>query len=79
MKRVGDTALIEGDFFRAEECFKAANDLNSLFFYYSNIGDAQGVAFIAEKATQEAKYNLAFSCYNLLQDVEGCLNTLWKA
>lgn len=59
-KKVGDIALISGDFELAERSFKKGEDLNSLYLFYSSYGDEEGLREVCEKATEKGKYNVAF-------------------
>lgn len=38
-RRIGDLCMQEGDFDRAEECYKKSHDFNSLFLIYSSLGN----------------------------------------
>jgi coatomer subunit beta' len=49
-KRVGDTALMKGEFTLAEECFKKSSDFNSLLLFYSSYGDEQGLRELLENS-----------------------------
>ena len=65
-KQIGDLALLNGHFQIAIESLKAANDINGLFLLYSSLGIKDGLKELAQKATDNTRYNIAFSCYFLL-------------
>jgi coatomer subunit beta' len=76
LKMVADLALDLGEFKYAEEAMVAANDLNGLLLYYSCIQDRQSLHTLALMALSAGMYNIAFSCYFQLNEVDICLNVL---
>ena len=65
-KKVGDMALMSGDFELAEKSFIKGDDLNSLFLFYSSYGDEQGMKELCAKATEKGRYNVAFQAAFIL-------------
>ncbi|KAM4058805.1 coatomer WD associated domain-containing protein [Hirsutella rhossiliensis] len=77
-KTVGDAALAGWDVALAAECFAHAKDLGSLLLLHSSTGDRQGLSKLAAQAEEGNAHNVAFSCYWLLGDVDGCVEMLTK-
>jgi coatomer subunit beta' len=75
-KTVGDAALTAWDVGLAAECFAHAKDLGSLLLVYSSTSDREGLASLADQATEAGAHNVAFTCRWLLGDVEGCVGIL---
>ena len=78
-KMVADLALELGEFKHAEEAMIAAKDFNGLLLYYSIIGDRDKIYLLAENADNDGYYNIAFSCYFQLNDLEKCYEILIKS
>ena len=78
-KQAGDLCLTNGRFDDAELCFKNSNDFQSLFLLYTCLGDKEGVQDLAKLTMDCKKYNISFSCFLLLREVDQCLETLIKA
>lgn len=78
-KMVADLALELGEFKHAEEAMIAAKDFNGLLLYYSIIGDREKIYLLAENADSDGYYNIAYSCYFQLNDLEKCLEILVKS
>ena len=78
-KKVGDLALLAGEFELAEKCFTKASDYNSLLLFYSSYGDVSGLSSLITEATQSGKYNVAFQAAYLLGDPDKCLQILTKS
>ena len=78
-KKVGDIALLAGDFSLAEKCFTQAQDFNSLLLFYSSYGDQTGLQRVVEEAEATGKYNVAFEAAFLLGHGEKCIELLLKA
>ncbi|KND92284.1 Coatomer subunit beta' [Tolypocladium ophioglossoides CBS 100239] len=77
-KTVGDAALAGWDVALAAECFTHAKDLGSLLLLHSSTGDREGLGKLAVQAGESNAHNVAFSCYWLLGDVDGCAEVLTK-
>ncbi|KAK3338040.1 coatomer beta [Neurospora tetraspora] len=75
-KTLGDAGLAAWDVPLATECFVKAKDLGSLLLVYSSTSDREGLAKLAEQATEAGAHNVAFSAKWLLGDVEGCIEIL---
>jgi coatomer subunit beta' len=65
-KQVGDLALHVGSFDAAENCFKEAQDLPSLFLLYTSISNREGLKWIQQAATEKGEANLLFLTSYLL-------------
>jgi coatomer subunit beta' len=78
-KLVADLALELGEFKHAEEAMIAAKDYNGLLLYYSLISDREKINLLAENADTEGLYNISFSCYFQLNDIDKCLEILVKS
>ncbi|CAD7940239.1 unnamed protein product [Amoebophrya sp. A120] len=72
-KSLGDTALENGDFELATECFQKSKDLSALLLIQSSSGDAAGLRATAAEARATGKANIAFLANMLLQDIDACL------
>ncbi|KAF5105051.1 hypothetical protein DV451_000212 [Geotrichum candidum] len=77
-KALGDSALQAWNITLAEESFKNAKDLESLFLIYSSTGDKNGLSEVADKAASAGKFNLAFNAAWLLKDVSKSVELLNK-
>jgi coatomer subunit beta' len=60
-KRLGDAALQRWRFDLAKESLERAGDLEGLLLLHLAVGNAKGVASIAEEAKKLGKHNLAFT------------------
>ena len=76
LKIVADLALELGEFDYAENSMKEANDFNSLLLYYSCIQDREKLRNLAENSQKNGNYNVSFSAYFQINDVENCLKIL---
>lgn len=65
-KKVGDIALMAGQFTLAEQCFEKSMDSNSLLLFYSSYGNEEGLRKIAEEAFKAGKFNVAFETFFIL-------------
>ncbi|ODQ67226.1 Coatomer, beta' subunit [Nadsonia fulvescens var. elongata DSM 6958] len=77
-KSLGDASLNAWNISLAETCFKAANDLESLVLIYTSTGSKDGLKYVAEKAMELGKYNVAFSARWAVRDIQGCVELLAK-
>jgi hypothetical protein len=59
-KKVGDIALMQGQFSLAEKCFEQSKDFNSQLLFYSSCGDLLNLRRLAKDAEANGKYNVAF-------------------
>lgn len=78
-KKVGDVALVQGNFKLAEECFSKSKDYNSQLLFYSSCGDAEGMEKLLEDAESNGKYNVAFEAAYLLGEAQRCTKILIKS
>ena len=77
-KMVADLALELGEFKHAEESMLAAKDYNGLLLYYSLIQDRDKINLLAENTENEGLYNIAFSSYFQLNELDKCLRNADK-
>lgn len=77
-KSLGDTALQAWNITLAEESFKNAQDLESLFLIYSSTGNTSGLAEVSDLAAAAGKFNLAFNASWQLKDVGKSIELLHK-
>lgn len=75
-KMVADLAFELGEFRHAEEAMVAAKDYQGLLLYYSLIQDKEKIFMLAENALNDGFYNISFSCYYQLNEIEKCLEIL---
>lgn len=78
-KKVGDIALLSGQFGLAERCFDKSSDFNSQLLFYSSCGDLENLQRVACEAEANGKYNVAFQAAYLTGDVDRCLSILLKS
>ena len=72
-RKVGDIALMQGQFNLAERCFEKSADYNSQLLFYSSCGDLEALQRVAENADANGKYNVAFQASYLVGDAERCV------
>lgn len=75
-KSLGDAALSSWKVTLAEECFRNAEDLESLFLIYTSTGNKESLKDVAKKASVSGKFNLAFNTLWHLRDIDGCIELL---
>jgi coatomer subunit beta' len=78
-KMVADLAYEMGEFRHAEEAMIAAKDYQGLLLYYSLTQDREKIYLLAENSFNDGFYNIAFSCYFQLNEIEKCLEILVKS
>lgn len=78
-KMVADLSFELGEFRHAEEAMVAAKDYQGLLLYYSLIQDKEKTFILAENALNDGFYNISFSCYFQLNEVDKCLDILLKS
>ncbi|KAJ1972938.1 Coatomer subunit beta' [Dimargaris xerosporica] len=78
-KQLADAALTAFKMPLAETCLKHANDLSSLLLFYTSSGSTAGLSELAISARDAGKYNIAFICYQLLGELDQCLDILVAA
>jgi len=76
LKQVADLALSNSDFGLAEQCLLGAEDLTGLLLLYTSSGHKIGIEKLAEMASNNGVYNIAFICYFLLQQMDKAIETL---
>ena len=75
-KKLGDLALLTGDFEIAQRAFWACDDLNSLLLLGSSICDKEMLLKVAEASQKSKHYSVAFTSYWICGDLKGCINSL---
>ncbi|KAJ2354645.1 Coatomer subunit beta' [Coemansia sp. RSA 2618] len=75
---VGDCALRAWNFDLAERCMVKARDLSGLLLLHSASGNASGMATLAQMAEDAGANNIAFTCYQQLQQNDKCLDLLLR-
>ncbi|KAJ2310369.1 Coatomer subunit beta' [Coemansia sp. RSA 2705] len=75
---VGDCALRMWNFALAERCMTKARDLSGLLLLYSASGNAAGMEALAQMAEDAGANNIAFTCYQSLQQNDKCLDLLLR-
>eukprot|EP00510_Aplanochytrium_minuta_P002282 CAMPEP_0184013508 /NCGR_PEP_ID=MMETSP0954-20121128/5059_1 /TAXON_ID=627963 /ORGANISM="Aplanochytrium sp, Strain PBS07" /LENGTH=994 /DNA_ID=CAMNT_0026293719 /DNA_START=171 /DNA_END=3152 /DNA_ORIENTATION=+ len=78
-KQLGDLALANGELVLAEECALYAEDYAGLLLMYTASGDRQNIMKLADLALANNRYNIAFMCNFLTNNVESCAEILQKA
>lgn len=78
-RKVGDIALMQGQFSLAERCFDKSGDFNSQLLFYSSCGDLEALQRVAENAETNGKYNVAFQAAYLTGDADKCIKILIKS
>ena len=76
MKMVADLALELGEFSFAEKAMIAGNDYSGLLLYYSSIQDKEKLNQLAIKAKEHGIFNVSFSSFFQLNDLDSCLSIL---
>ena len=76
MKMVADLALELGEFSFAEKAMIAGNDYSGLLLYYSSIQDKEKLNQLAIKAKEHGMFNVSFSSFFQLNDLDSCLSIL---
>lgn len=75
-KQVGDLSLINGKMAMAVECFEKSDDFGGLLLIHSSTGNREGLERLAKLAVEKTRFNVAFSAYFLLRDLDQCLEVL---
>lgn len=65
--------MLSGEFDLAEECLWKSKDCNGLLLLYTSLGIRGKMEKLAQMALTEESYNVAFTCFMLLQDADKCL------
>ncbi len=75
-KKLGDLALVTGDFDIAEKAFWSCEDMNSLLLLYSCLGDRENLLKVAEFSEKQKHYSVSFMAYWTCKEVEKCFQIL---
>ncbi|KAJ2727192.1 Coatomer subunit beta' [Coemansia sp. Benny D115] len=75
---VGDCALKAWNFELAERCMLQAKDLSGLLLLYTASGNARGMEELAQMAETSGANNIAFACYQALQQSDKCFDLLMR-
>ena len=76
MKLVADLALELGEFSFAENAMISGDDYSGLLLYYSSIQDKEKLKQLAIKAKEHGIFNISFSSFFQLNDIENCVSLL---
>ncbi|AOW03224.1 uncharacterized protein YALI1_C30119g [Yarrowia lipolytica] len=79
-KLLGDAATAAWNFDLAEKCFKSSSiaEVESLLLLYSATGNRAGMEWVADKAADAGKYNVAFNALWSIGAVKQCVDLLNK-
>ncbi|KAG5354790.1 Coatomer subunit beta' [Yarrowia sp. B02] len=79
-KLLGDAATAAWNFDLAEKCFKSSSiaEVESLLLLYSATGNKAGMEWVADKAADAGKYNVAFNALWSIGAVKQCVDLLNK-
>lgn len=72
-KKLGDFAMLNGDFDICTQAYRSCQDSNSLLILATCLGQRELLEEVAEMAVQQKHYSVAFVAYLNLQNVEKCL------
>ncbi|WFD42995.1 Coatomer subunit beta' [Malassezia psittaci] len=75
-RTIGDRALARWNVMLAQECFENANDVQSLFLIASAQKNRRLLQHVAQQAQAQGQFNIAFSAFLQIQDVDACLSLL---
>jgi coatomer subunit beta' len=75
-KKLGDLALITGEFPIAEKAFWSCEDLNSLLLLASCLGDRAVLLKVADKAKESKHWSVAFLGFWICGRIQECLDVL---
>ena len=75
-KRLGDEAMLKGNFIIAKRAFVKASDLNALLMLGSSLGDTRLVRFVGCKGLRTRHYSVSFCAFWILRDLKMCHATL---
>lgn len=78
-RTIGDQALAHWDVALAQECFKHANDVHSLFLVATAQQDKALLSHVAEAARAKGELNLAVAALVQMQDTRGVVDVLMQA
>ncbi|KAJ2786122.1 Coatomer subunit beta' [Coemansia javaensis] len=76
---VGDCALRAWNFAVAERCMERARDLGGLLLLHTAAGSRPGLERLAQAAEAAGADNIAFACYQTLQQNGRCLDLLLRS
>lgn len=79
MKMVADLAIELGEFSFAENAMKHGHDYSGLLLYYSSIQNRQKLKELGEEAKEKGLFNIAFSSFFQINDLEKCLALLFDS
>lgn len=75
-RRLGSTSLDLGQFSLAEKAFEACRDWSSLLLLFSSLGNRDGLTRLGTSAKAARNFNVAFSVYWQLNELDHCLDIL---
>ncbi|ORM39768.1 Coatomer subunit beta'-1 [Babesia sp. Xinjiang] len=78
-KRLGTYCLEQNDYETAVDCLVRCGDYSSCLLIYVVTGNRDGIAKIAELATQDGCSNIAFTCHYMLNNISQCIDLLHRS
>lgn len=78
-KQTGDVALEQGLFDIALRAFDCCGDLNGLLLIHSAFNDTAKISQLGDRALQEGKANVAFTCFHMTRRHADCVDVLVRA
>ena len=79
LKLVADLAFELGEFSFAETAMKQANDYSGLLLFYSSTQNRDKLKKLAEETKQKGVFNISFSSFFQLNDIDNCFVLLMDA
>lgn len=77
-RQLADCCILKGELKLAEECAKKADDFSLLLLLYTCTGNRQGLRDLGDEAMKADQWNVAFTCFYLIQDITACRELLQK-
>lgn len=78
-RALGDRFLQAWKIDAAASCFEKAEDLDSLLLLWTSTGDSQKLSWLASKATDQGRFNLAFEALWAVGDLDAAASLLHRA
>ncbi|XP_954346.1 beta subunit of coatomer complex, putative [Theileria annulata] len=75
-KRLGDYCLKSSQIKVAKLSYKFSNNLQNLLVLHTLTGDLEGVKYVANTALLSRVYNVAFTAFYMLNDIDSCIQIL---
>lgn len=78
-KRLGDEAVLKGNFVIGRRAFVKAGDLNALLMLGSSLGDVDLLRYVGCKGLKLRHYSVAFCAFWVIRDLKMCHVTLLQS